>query len=339
MDPRSIFPAKNWYPYLNLANMGYNAYQHYSKNQGKKSTRSLRAPGYRPRTVVVPYRKSQKGRFGKVKGIKKQVAQLSRIAKADQGTLIFRQRDTFTASCSVNASSFNGALDLNTLTKMELVLAQLRYYDPSNPATLIVAPGATGSFQKDFFFDLAHHKITMRNNRQVPVRVRGYIFRVKEDTSIAPATAFTQGLADVGAPSATSALVYPTDSNQLMEIWRIAKSCNVILQPGQQKVMTITSKKFVYDPSISDSHGLAFQRSFDGSNFSVRVEGILGHDNTDSSEQGNLQGAIDVQIDSTWNVLYPAGADIKFIFVDDNSESFTNGGVVANKPTSALQAF
>lgn len=330
--------------YRDYARYGRNVWNYAMSDKPVKPIVNYLMPSRKPRRTQgmrrTRYGKRQvKGRYNKSKGLKKQVAQLSRIAKADQGTLIFRTRDTTSASSAVNSSLFKGVQDLNTLTKMELVLAQLRYYDPADPATLIVAPGATGSFQKDFFFDKSHHKIEIRNNYIVPVKVRFYIFKVKEDTNITPQVAFENGMADIGNPGNTSALVYPTDSNQLMELWKIAKSVSFTLEAGQSRVITYTNKKFVYDPSISDNHSLTFQRSFDGCSCAVRLEGIIGHDTVEGSEQGTLQAKVDITIDSVWHVMYPAGADIKHIKVTNSSSTFTNSGRVSNMPVSDNQGF
>ncbi len=279
-----------------------------------------------------------KGRYRKHKNIAKQVKQLSRIAKADQGTLIYRRRRAFRAVCNANESAFSGVA-LNNITTIETVLAELRYYDPSIPGTLLQAAGSTGTFQKDFFFDLSYHKVICRNNYQTPVKLRVYFFHVKEDSSITPPTTFTNGLADVGNPSNVSSLVYPTDSNQLNEIWKVDKSCNVVLQPGQVKTMSLTNKKFTYDPSISDNHTSSFQRSFAGSYLCFRVEGTICHDSTVTTEQGSNPAGVDIQVDDTWNVMYPAGADIKFIVVNDESDSFTNSALGSNMPASNNQGF
>jgi len=133
-------------------------------------------------------------------------------------------------------------------------------------------------------------------------------------------------------------MVYLTDSPQFQELWSVGKSMSKTLQSGQECTMVHTCKKFNYNPSVSDSHTSNFQKSFDGSYLVVRVEGVLGHD-TSADEQGTLQAGVDVQIDTTWKVLYPAGADIKYIFVADDSSSFTNGGVCANKPLSDNQGY
>lgn len=301
---------KNWNPFKN----------------GKSSLQSRSAP---PRRV---YKRSAKT-MRKVKGLTKQVAQLNRIAKSDQGTLIYRKRITERATTSVNQSSHDFARGLNSITNLEAVLAQLRYYDPTAPTALVTASGTSGTYSKEFLFDLSYHKITIRNNYQVPAKVRLYVCKVKEDTSIAANTAFTNGLADVGNPGANSALVYLTDSPQFNELWSIDKSMGKLLRPGQECVMTYTTKKFNYNPSVADSHTSEYQKSFAGTYFILRIEGVLGHD-TAADQAGTLQSGIDMQIDSTWKVLYPAGADITYIVVDDTSNSFTNGGVVSSMPVS-----
>lgn len=267
-----------------------------------------------------------------VKGLKKQVSQLSRIAKADQGTLIYRRRITFRNLASAN-SSVHGGVTMNSLGMLETVLGQLRYYDPTAPTTLVTADGSTGTYSKEFYFDISSHNFIIKNNYQVPCRVRYYICRIKEDSSITPVTAFTNGLADVGNPSTTSPLVYITDSPQFDEIWSIQKSDSFVLQPGSIRKIFYTNKKFTYNPSVSDNHSSSYQKSFDGSYFLVRTEGCLGHD-TANDEQGSLPAGIDIQHNATWKVLYPAGADIKWIHVDDNSNNFTNAGVTSSKPVS-----
>lgn len=326
---------------MNYRRYGYNYDKRMSFLRKSKKSRYSVSELKRGKRRLKPYRrtKTARGQYSKTKGLRKQVAQLSRIAKADQGTLVYRQRTTLKVTCAVQGSVFLQGANLNSSANMEIVIAELRYYNPLAPATLITADGALGSFSKDFLFDKSHHRCVMRNNYQIPVHVRGYIFGVREDTNLTPVTVFISGLADVGNPSVTSSLVYPTDSRTLNEIWKILKSCNVILQPGQRKILSLTHPKFMYDPSITDTHALSFQRSFHGSNFSCRVEGVIGHDNAVTTEQGTLQGGVDIQIDSTWNILYPAGSDIKTIIVSDLGSTFTNGGVVCNKPLADNQTF
>lgn len=271
------------------------------------------------------------------KGLKNQVKELKRLAEADTGELIYRDRATDAVLCSVNGTAHSDFV-LNSTSHLEGVLAQLRYYNPSVPGTLTTADGATGSFEKEFYFTTCYGNLTCRNNYQVPVDVSIYLVKVKNDTSIIPTTAFTDGLADVGSPTSTSPLVYLTDSPIFNDLWKITNTYKFKLSPGQQKSYSASTPKFMYDPSLTDVHGLVYQRKNKTMAFIVRVEGVIGHDTT-ADEQGCLAAGVDVMFDRTFKVKYQAGADIKYIHVVNSASTFTNGGVVSNKPVSDNQQY
>lgn len=253
------------------------------------------------------------------------------------GTHIERTRDTGRVVGSVNNIGQN-SYDLSTVTTIESVLANLRYYNPSAPATLTTASGTTGTYQKEFLIKRNYAKFFCRNNYQVPCEVSLYLVVPKEDTSITPLTAFQNGLADVGNPSSTSPLVYPSDSPQFMDLWKIVKTKKAYLLPGKSCQITHSTKSFQYDPSLVDSHSLTYQSRYGSMAILVRVEGPLGHDTT-ANEQGSLVATLDYQIEKVIEIKYSAGADIKYIISNDNSNTFTNGGVVSNMPVSDNQQY
>lgn len=292
-----------------------------SKWWNKKSTRSSRSSG--------SYRRPAKPVYKQVKGMKKQISQLKKIAESDQGTHIHRiKRGGDQVTAAANRSHF-AVYSHNQVSFLEAALAELRYYDPSVPGTLVNADGTTGTFHKDFYFRKTYHKCTVRNNYQVPARVTLYNFVVKSDTSISPSAAFTQGLTDVGNPLSTSPMVYPTDSPQLLDLYTIKQTKSRLLQPGQEMSIIHSTKPFLYDPSFVDSHTLTYIKAFGGGAFGVRVEGVVGHDTT-ADEQGLLNAGVDVEVDHRFEIVYAAGADIKYITLDDQMSSFTNSGVVSN---------
>lgn len=287
-------------------------------------------------TSSKPASKPRKPVYKRVKSLGKKVKQLTKIAEAEQGVHIHRVRSAFDESCASNGSIFRGNanFECNSQTQLEAVLAELRYYDPSNPGTLVQASGATGTFYKEFYFKRSYHKMTVTNNYQVPVVITLYSYRVRSDTSITPASAFSAGLTDVGNPSTTSLLVYPSDSKQLSDLWRVEKSKTVYLMPGKRTTIICSNKPFLYDPSLYDSHALSYQKIFKSSCFAIRVEGPVGHDTT-ADEQGQLAAGVDVCIDHTYEILYDAGAGIRFITVDTTGmNGFTNSGVISSMPVS-----
>lgn len=282
-------------------------------------------------TITVTTRRAKKKKTFPKK-VRSQIKHLKKMVESDMGTHIQRFRDTDALLCSVNSSNFSSPFGVTT-SNLEAVLANLKYYNPSVPGTLTTAAGATGTFQKEFMFDQLHSSVEITNNYQVPCKVTVYCMTPKDDTSISPATAFTSGLTDVGGVSSTSSLIYPTDSLILKDMWAINKSRTFRLMPGATRSLSYTSKKFQYDPSLVDTHTLSYQKKFGAHVWCFRVEGVLGHDTT-ADEQGSLQAGIDIQYNVKYVVKYSAGADITQIVVDDQSSTFTNGGVVSEKPVS-----
>lgn len=270
--------------------------------------------------------------------LKKKVKELQRIAESDMGTHIYRHKGATRNLSSVGQMTI-ASLTGVTVSSIEAALAGLRYYNPSTPSSLVTADGTTGSYQKEFFFKRCISKYLCVNNYQVPVKLRMYIVVPKEDTSISPSTAFTNGLTDVGGPSSSSPLVHLTDSEEFGDLYSIVKSVICVLQPGESKLLSYSAKPFQYDPSLIDNHNLSYQRKFGCHTLVTRVEGVLGHD-TVANEQGTLAAGVDIQEDRVFEIRYAAGADIKTIAINDTSDViFTNGGVVSSKPVADNQGY
>lgn len=289
---------------------------------------------YRGRTKPRP----RAGRIPrKVDGLTKQVKELKQLAESDMGTHTHRNRVTWNAVSAVNAQNF---LSVGTITKtlIEEVLSTLKYYNPSDPATLVTAAGATGTFQKDFYFQKAYSKITVRNNYRVPCMVSVYSCEVKSDTDITPSTAYVNGLADIGGLTSTNPLVSFTDGKQVEDLYILRKSKKRRLEPGQQFSLNHAPPKFQYDPSLSDNHDLEYQTNFHAHAWMVMVQGVISHDSVED-EQGIIGAAVDFMVDTTFVLKYPAGANIVQMVMNDESATFTNGAVVSNKPSALNQAY
>jgi len=324
------------------AALGYaakKAYEYASNYRGAPSRPSLikRSNKARLQANANPnksFYKSKK-RVAPKSGLKKlqsQVKTLARANKADMGLLTYRSRTSGRNLAAENVTSYVDIAIWST-TYIESVLGQLRYYDPSAPSTLVQADGTTGSFMKDFYFKRAFCKLTVRNNYQSPAVIAVYNCCVKDDTSVQPYTAMTQGLTDVGAPSATSTLVWPTDSPQFRDLWRVDKTTKVTLQPGEECIVTHQIPPFSYDPSLVDSHSQVFQTRYKGFGFLVRTCGVIGHD-TVADQQGILPAGIDWTLDRSVQVEYSAGADIEYVYVTDSLDSMTTSAVVSQKPVA-----
>lgn len=272
------------------------------------------------------------------KQICKQIREIRQLAESDTGTHIYRHIATAIFNSSVGQMSISSISGIKKST-IEEALAHLRYYDPSNPGALITASGAVGSYSKEFLFKKMYCRYTVRNNYQVPCKVTLYIVKPKDATSITPAQAFVNGLADLGNPSSTSTAVYLTDSTQFNDLWTIASSKSKTLYAGQEMVISHSAKPFKYDPSTYDSHGLDYNKGFNAFTIVVRVEGVMGHD-TVQAQVNQLEASVDLEEYRLFEIKYNAGADIKTIYINDiRPANFTNSGVVSNNPVVDNQGY
>lgn len=311
----------------------------YARGGSKKRGYSMGTAQFRTSKAKPAPRRSSRSRTipRKVKGLSKQVKELKRLAEADMGTHIHRTREVNSVISVENMQEVNYIVG-SDVAKLEAVLGQLRYYDPSNPGTLIEASGNLGSFQKDFYFSRVHSKVTIRNNYQVPCEVRLYCCTPKDDTSIDVVSAYQDGLVDMGNPGFRSPLVFVTDSKLFGDLWRIKRTKIKLLKVGSQFSMSWNAKPFQYDPSLVDSHNQFYQSAFQAVVWMIFVKGVPAHDTT-SDQQGTCGAGIDAIVDTVFEVKYPAGADITYITVDDASSSFSNDARVSNQPIADNQTF
>lgn len=308
-----------------IAGLGKMAYNYMSAPKASASTKSSARGSYRmPRTM-----RPIKGK----KTIKKQIKELKRVANASTGTLIYRDRRISRCLTTANVKNYILVPGNPDYSQLETVLGQLRFFNPSSPGTLVQGNGSTGTYFRKFHFKTIASKCKVSNNYQVPCQVTVMCATVKLDTNINPATAYQDGLADAGNPTATSNLVYWSDSPQFNELWKITKRTKRVLQPGKTLTVKHLLKDIMYDVSLSDSHNLTYQKDLKSFVWIVQVQGVQGHD-TSADQQGTLPAGVDVQADYTYVVSYDAGIDLKFIYVTDSSTGFTNGGVVSEKPVA-----
>lgn len=266
------------------------------------------------------------------KSVKAQIKELKKSIQQSEGVLIYRKRGTSRLIGSVNQQSFGASEDL-TIANLETVLAQLRFFNPAAPATLTQGSGASGTYYREYLFKSIHTNVTVRNNYQIPCKCTLYVVTPKEDTNISATTAYTDGLADVGNPSYASPLCYLTDSDEFNDLWKIQSTKVKMLMPGEQMHSLHSVKDILYSPATYDSHALAYQKRFGSYQIIVRIDGVLAHDSS-ADQQGFAQCGCDIAWDTTFKVEYDAGVDLKFIYLDDTSDSFTNGALVSSMPVA-----
>lgn len=314
--------------------MGIGALRKFLERQRKKEAKAFRRVLYpvkrrkekEPKKPLTTDQKQTKD----IRDMKKQM-------NLDTGTHIVRKRSTAQLLSAINAAN-HAEIALNSDSLIETTLSSLKYYNPSVPGTLTTASGATGSFTKQFNFVKCHAVCILRNNYQVPVELRAFIVQPKSDNSKTPDSCYTDGLADIGSPSATSPQIYFTDSPVFTKLYSVKKSVIKVLEPGQQVTLNWSAKPFMYDPAYQDAHASSYKPLHEAAFLLYRITGVVGH-KADGTAIGTLQAGIDVQTNVTHVVKYQAGADLKQITLIDGSGTTDATSVVSLKPTADNLAY
>lgn len=332
----------NYLYYKGSKAMAKSAYR-YARSSAKRrrpiKRRLTRPTKFAKKTALTKKRRYSRYRSNRLSLLTKRVNNLTKSVSSDQAKHTHRRRDVLGVAGEIRQAS-NTVADGTTTTLLEQVMAFLRYYDPATPGTLVTADAATGTYSRQIHFARISEKLTVRNNYQVPVMVKVYSCTPKVDTNSDPATFFSAGVTDQGASLSTSSpLLSPTDIHNVTRNWNMKLAINQRLEPGREVHAYKYHKAFDYDPAVYDSHALQYQKKFGGHVFYFRITGCLGHD-TAASEWTTIKGAIDTVLDRTFVMTYDAGVNLDDYSVDDNSSaSFTNGGVVSNKPMADNQAY
>lgn len=302
-----------------------------------KSTSNAKKIVKNNEVALSQYKAKYKAKKGQYQSLKQKVNEIAKSLENERAVHVHRMRNTDKRLASVNAMALNN-FTLFSTSVLETPCANLRYFDPGTNA-LVTADAASGTYAREIQVDKLYAKVIARNNYQVPCRYTAYVCVPKNDTSIAPTTFFTAGLADQGNPTNTSPLVHFTDSRIMMENWKIAKSESKVLNPGEECVIVWSvDKPFEYDFSNVDSHNLTYQRKYGAATLITRVEGVLGHD-TVADEQGFLEAGVDLEVHRKIQYSYDAGKNLYDISISDTVDTFTNGGVCSMQPVADNQGY
>lgn len=269
-------------------------------------------------------------RKGKLSKIRTQVRKLQRQNRADLGVAIHRTRTYNSFGCSDSKSYFHDLAHFGN-DECEASISYLRYYNPSDPANLVTADGAVGTYKKDFNFVSVVSTIQLTNNYKTPGWVTLYLMIPKEDTNQSPRDMYVAGLTDVGNPNSDLLSVYPTDSKLLSHMYSFARTKRYYVRPGQTITQSYKPKPFLYDPSLQDSHTLQFFRRHGAHYWCARMEGHTAHDRKVGTEFGTGACQFDTVHKLKTVIQYTAGVNVTTITVGDNSK-----GVFTNAPVSTV---
>lgn len=274
------------------------------------------------RSAVKRANVSTKPKSAAVKANAKKIKSIQKQLRVDMSTHTVKNIEAFTVSAVQNENTMlrHAAHDSNTI---EAALAGLRYFNPSNPGSLTTASGATGTYSRQFLFKKNFTSIHLKSNYMVPVNCKVYACVPKNDTSISPITAYTNGLLDQNGPDPNHPDMYLSDSDQFNELWRIEKTTSRLLLAGQSMTVSHKIPDFEYDPSDLDSHALTNQRSFKAITWVVRVVGEPGHDSATLTQQGLARGGVDFVVRTKLVINYDSGTNLNDYTVVNDLDTMT----------------
>ncbi len=274
---------------------------------------------------------SKGGRYRKPKNTKARVRKLEKFVENQQSVRICRNHFASVAGAGVNEQNIV-ELQCPNVTTLQGCVDDLRFFNPSAPATLITANLQSATFAQDIL--MSHYtKIILKNNYQSNVTLKIYLCKVKADTGISPVTAVTNGLAD--NPSAaiviTDLSVRPRDSEQFRDLWSSKLVKSKVLKPGQSCSASYGSGQFTLDPATLDSHTSAFQRKLKGAGFLIVMEGEMGHNTEATNDIGSEEVRLDVRREFVIKCWYDAGGvDLRDLQITNAFDTITSTLLLAS---------
>lgn len=239
------------------------------------------------------------------KDICKRVKKIESDLKGVMSTLIFREWIGDQLTTSINTSAYE-AITINDQTWIETAIAQMRYYDPATPGTIVVANGATGTYQRVF---RVKSSVIMegKNNYQIPVTVEIHSMACVADTGNSSYAYALTCLGDNSNLDLTSPIINLRDARNLGDLWKVEASKFITLLPGETFSIEKTLDYIDYDPSEYDNHTLIYQPDWKSFQFLVGVTGGIAHDKTTVTNCGLSAGGIDWVAKRQSVIRYNAG--------------------------------
>lgn len=268
--------------------------------------------------------------------LKKRVRTLEQKTKTNTSYIDFRQLSANTTRSAFNTQAWQELYITNA--DIENCMDQTRFYDATTNA--FINNDVEGfSAMRSYFVSVYFLSVKIRNNYQVPVRVRVHYLRCTEDTN--------NGIAAIHAAEAAdnvlnySALTDPlidvgTMAPKMYQTWKpIKKVSSAVLQPGEEMICAINTKPFNYDPSIIDETGQTYNKSTKDCGIYFNVKGVVSHDSA-AAEYTITAAGVDYQVFKRVKLHYNSGgAAYRHIYISNTmNATVTNGLVVSSKPVA-----
>ena len=321
-----------------------------NKSRKRRTKKTSKAPGgagslrqRKPYSRKVAYRKARKCRTMGRRKLSKKVCRMEASIKslkfaenASLGTFTHRKIENQGSVTTLATGQDQGTLALfgHVMSDFNESIQYLQYYDPSTPGTLIVADGKTGTYDRRFLFKSVFCSVVLRNNYQTDCNVRVYLCTPKQSSSIAPLTAWRNGIAanpDTTITSDRTLGQYPNDYSDFKDVWTAKLHCKASLSAGQTMTCSHGIKDVEFDPTAFATHTASFQQKYKNFAFIIVVNGTVAHTATTT---GLAQCGVDVMLKTTRVIQYDAGVNISFQRVDNTLGDQTTGSVQSLKPTA-----
>lgn len=322
------------------AKKAYNWFGNRTKTTGARSTISNKSvtvmPGYRRKRRRTFKRKKfsrkyKKRRTHRRKGlsrVRKQVRSLQQRTKHTIGRHVYRASGFNGYEANTGFCAYNDFYQFG-YAQLEGALNNVRIYD-EDLKDIQTVNLASPTYSRTMMCKELTTTVTVKNNYLTPVNGTLYLFIPKLDTDITPASAFLNGLNDLGGSASpfnlamTRDLVYPSDSKQLMNLYSM-KAWKCRLMPGEQITRSFRKKNIIWKPDLIDSHALNYQKKFGGHTWAFRMQGDLCHDSINGiTEVSTAKCGVDtcVKIKMVWE--YDAGTSVNSVAVQPGHETITN---------------
>lgn len=302
-------------------------------NIGRYVYRSVGTQTPRTRTAYKKRWKRTRTRKVTQKYLKKKIKKFCQFIKHSTATHTRREGRIGRVAAPVRDVNYAMVDCGGNKTSIEGSMSVLRFYD-TNTDTLVTRDLTVGGYARDASISI-YRKMHVTNNYVTKCHVQIWKCFPKDATDIHPLTAFDQGLVDQGNPPNRSRLIYPSDCEQLKDLWTIKKCRDTVMYPGATLVCTDFQKEFRYEIASNDSHNLKYDRNQGGFAWLVRVCGTQGHDTLIPSQRSTLEAAVDWNCDTTYKIKYNAGKDLNDFSETNNADAaFTNAGTQSAKPVA-----
>lgn len=282
----------------------------------------------------------RRGSSTTVAKVAKQVKEIKHQLKNDFALHTNRKIDTLSVKSDFAEQAIFD-IEMNTSSRLQGAVANLRYFDPSTPGTLITADASVGNYSRKLSIKNVNSTTILRNNFIVPCNIAVYECFPKDDTSLSPLACMINGLVDqyASTPLTTQPGIFPTDVDQFNEIWGVRKVTTKKLQAGQSYVHKYNSGKYEFDPSVYDSHNLNYQKQWKAAVLLIKIWGDVGHDSTAGANVGLMKCGVDYYQTRTVTIQYDAGTSLNDFSIEDNQALDGANAVLSNKAIADNQPF